>query len=130
MEIINVRELNAALEKVLNAIVAEKEHKTYHFQLEERCGEKEYTYDFLLIAKDEKEAWEYAKDYASRFYGEDEDGNPEGELVEFACTRKGETTYEFNGGEIWVSISYLQETTMVNFIKNLLLRYTLYSGKL
>ena len=44
----------------------------YHMELEERNGEQEYSYDFLIYAKDEEEAWEIARNYARTFYGEDD----------------------------------------------------------
>ena len=70
--------------------------KSYHFRLEEHNGERSYSYDYLIYAKDENDAHRIAREYASDFYG---DG---GVKVEEDC-------WEFDCGAIAVEIERLQE---------------------
>ena len=39
----------------------------YHMELEERNGEQEYSYDFLIYAKGEEEAWRSRETMRARF---------------------------------------------------------------
>lgn len=44
--------------------------KTYCLHLEERNGEREHNYDYLIYAHNKKDAWQIARNYASGFYGD------------------------------------------------------------
>ena len=81
--------------------------KTYHYTLEERNGEQEYSYQYLIHAKDKDEALEIAEDYAKTFY--DDEG------VEL-----DEDTYYFFGGEIAVTIDLLVEKSKEDFIDDIM----------
>jgi hypothetical protein len=95
-----------------------KRLKYWHMTLEERNGEQEYSYDYLIRADKAEEAWKIARRLAAGWYGEDEDGNPEGSLVD------GEDrVYEFPGTWILVSIDYFGRTKKGEFIEYMLNRY-------
>ena len=89
--------------------------KLYHMELEERNGEQEYSYDFLIYAKDEEESWEIARNNARTFYGEDDYVGEETE----------NNVFEFMHGCIIVEIKGLYETTKDMFVEHMLFRYTL-----
>ncbi|MEN6319770.1 MAG: hypothetical protein ABFD82_13560 [Syntrophaceae bacterium] len=89
--------------------------KLYHMELEEHNGEQEYSYDFLIYAKNEEEAWQIARNYARTFYGEDD----------FAGKEPDTNVFEFMYGCIIVEIKGLYETTKDIFMEHMLFRYTL-----
>ena len=89
--------------------------KAYHLELEEQNGEQEYSYDFLIYAKDEEEARVIAQNYAQTFYGEDDDAGKEIE----------DNVYEFLCGCIIVEIKGFYETTKELFIEHILTRYSI-----
>jgi hypothetical protein len=92
----------------------------YQMRLEERNGEQEYSYDYLIVADSYEEAWAVACDFASKWYGEDEDGNGLGVLVD------GEDgTYEFCGGSIWVKVAALGEAYRAKFVADLISKFTI-----
>lgn len=78
--------------------------KSYYFCLEERCGERSYTYDNLIYAKDHDDAYRIAQEYASGFYG---DGGVQTE----------EYRWEFDFGAIAVEIDTVREMTESDYAK-------------
>jgi len=92
-----------------------KQLKYWHMRLEERNGEQEYSYNYLIRAKTEGEAWELARKMAASFYGEDEDGNPEGTIVD-----GDDCVYEFPGLWIVVKIDDLSPTTKGEYVRRML----------
>jgi len=101
------------------AVPAEKLEKAgmklFHMEMEEINGEQEYSYDYLIYAGNEEEAWEIAKSYARTFYGEDE----------YAGEEMENNVFEFMHGCISVAIKGLYETTKNMFIQHMLCRCTL-----
>lgn len=93
--------------------------KGFHMSMREVNGEQQYDYDYFIEEPTEEEAWRIARDYASRFYGEDEDGNPASALI-----TGYDDAYEFHCGCIWVSITKLIPTTRQEFTRHILERYT------
>lgn len=83
--------------------------KYYHGQLEERNGEQEYSYDYLIKAKSFVEAQARMELEASQFYGSD--GEKEGD------------GYFFESAGIYVEAKCLAQTTKAQFIKDMLQRY-------
>ena len=86
---------------------------SYYMELEERNGEQEYSYEYLIYAKDIYEAWEMAKEKARTWY-DDED-------VEL--TETGE--YEFFGGSLVARITEVCPMTEREFTEMMLNRYSI-----
>ena len=94
--------------------------KGFHFSMEEVNGEQSYSYNFFLETASEKKAWAFARAYAARFYGEDDNGNPAGKLAEGY-----DDTWEFDFGAIVVSIEFVLPCTRREFTRYMLNRYTI-----
>jgi len=82
-------------------------------RLEERNGENEYIYDYLMKAKNIKEAEIMAELLASAWYGEDSKYD------------KDSKVYNFFGGAIAVKIVALYRTTRKAFTESLVARFTI-----
>lgn len=87
--------------------------KYYHCVIKELNGEQEYSYDYLIEAKNFAEANKAAEAYAGKFYND----------KPYVC----DGGYVFFG-TISVEVESIMETTKDNFIKDLLYRYTLTRG--
>jgi hypothetical protein len=86
--------------------------KTYHLILEETNGEQEYTYHFLVYAKDKQEGNQVAVRHAKAFYSGNVEEIKDGDLSYF----------EFFGGQIVISIVSLEETTEKQYLEEVLAR--------
>jgi hypothetical protein len=86
--------------------------KYFHGQLEERNGEQEYTYDYLIKATSLEKAKERLILEAEQFYGSD------AEKID-----DGNDGFFFFGGAIYVEVKSIGQTTKAQFIKNILHRY-------
>ena len=99
------------------------ESPVYEFQMEERHGEQEYSYEYLIeSAKNLDEAWVVANEYAKEFYG---DGGKELGWDVPVNENDQAKSYEFFGGEIIVDVKYVKETTRAKFMADLISRWTL-----
>jgi hypothetical protein len=81
--------------------------KLFEIVLEERIGEKEWTHNLLVQAKTLKSAEKKAHKYARRYWSSWEDNEP--------VHKNEDGAYEFNGGEIVVSVEDVSETTKERF---------------
>lgn len=88
----------------------------YHLRLEEINGEQEYYHDFLVIAKDRKEARKFARQHAHEWYADDNVEEIETDV------------FEFFHGCIIVKIVDLSDTTREMFIDRMLNVMTLNPG--
>ena len=83
--------------------------KLFEIVLREYIGEKEWGHNLLVRAKTLSAAEKKAHQYARRYWSSWEDG----ELVR----RNRDGQYEFNGGEIVVSVEDVSETTKEQFLE-------------
>ena len=83
--------------------------KLFEIVIQEQIGEKEWTHNLLIQARTLRAAERKANTYARRYWSSWEDG----ELVR----RNRDGQYEFNGGEIVVSIEDVSETTKEQFLE-------------
>ena len=83
--------------------------KLYELMLRESIGEKEFTYNKLILAKSLKSAERKAHQYARRFWSSYEDNEP--------VRKNKDGQYLFNGGEIVVEVIDVQETTKEQFLE-------------
>jgi len=84
--------------------------KYYHCVIKELNGEQEYSYDYLIEARNIAEANKRAETYAGKFYND----------KPYAC----DESYVFFD-TINVEVDSIIETTKEDFVKDLLRRYTL-----
>lgn len=83
--------------------------KYYHGQLEEKNGEQEYSYDFLIKPKSFVEAQVRMELEASQFYGSN--------------SKKEDDGYFFESAGIYIEVKCFAQTTKAKFVKNMLQRY-------
>lgn len=88
--------------------------KWFEFSIEERNGEQEYTYDYLVKAKDMKEATEKARKAARGWYGKPDWTDNDGD----------EPYFSFLGGAIITQVDSVAETTKRAFTKRIVRRWT------
>jgi len=91
--------------------------KWFEFSIEERNGEQEYTYDYLVKAKDVEEARQKARRAARTWYG-----RPDG--IETHEGYEEEPWFSFLGGAVMTQVQSVKETTKRSFTKTLLDRWT------
>lgn len=81
--------------------------KLFEIILREYIGEKEWTHYELVLAKTLQSAGKKAHKYARRFWSSYEDNQP--------VRKNKDGQYEFNGGEIVVSVEDVSEITKERF---------------
>ena len=89
--------------------IVKNKTKIYELILRESIGDKEFTYNKLIIAKTLQSAERKANQYARRFWSSYEDNQP--------VRKNRDGQYEFNGGEIIVEVIDVSETTKELFLE-------------